>query len=76
MVEQMAQKLRPLKISQMMRDKELREAKEQIRKGIMTQNMLHESNKPIVPTLPEPVPGQIMQPTSASRTVTPHGTVH
>ena len=74
-VEEMAAKLRTLELSQMTRDEELNKIKEQIRVGKTTQTMLRgDTNKPLVPSPPESVPGQLTQPTSNLRAVTPQDT--
>lgn len=67
----MAAKLRTLEFSQMTRDEELNKIKEQICVGKTTQTMLRgDTNKPLVPSPPESVPGQITQPTSNLHAVT------
>ena len=70
----MAEKLRALELSQKTRDKELKQVKEETRVGKTTQTMLHDSDKPLVPSPPEPVPRQITQNTSDLRAVTPRDT--
>jgi len=73
-VEEMAEKLRALELSQKTRDEELKQVKEQIRVGKTIQTMLRDSDKPLVPSPPEPVPRQITQNTSDLHAVTPRDT--
>ena len=73
-VEEMAEKLRALELSQKTRDEELKKVKEQIRVGKTTQTMLRDSDKPLAPSPPEPVPRQITQNTSNLRAETPRDT--
>ena len=70
----MAEKLRALELSQKTRDEELKQVKEQIRLGKSTRTMLRDSDKPLVPSAPEPVPRQITQNTSDLHAVTPRDT--
>lgn len=69
-VEEMAEKLRTLKLSQMTRDEELTKIEEHICLRKMTQTMLPATNKPLVPSPPEPIPRQIRQPSCDLRAVT------
>ena len=55
-VEEMAEKLRTLELSQQTRDEELKQIKEQIRVGKTTQTMLRDSHNPFVPSAPEAIP--------------------
>ena len=70
-VEEMAEKLRALELSQKTRDEELKQVKVQIHVGKTTQAMLRDSDKLLVPSPTEPVPCQITQNTSTLHTVTP-----
>ena len=70
-VEEMAEKPRTLELSQMKRDEELKEIKQQNRVGKTTQIMPFDSHKPLVPSLPKPIPRQITQPNSDLPTVPP-----
>ena len=70
-VEEMAEKLRTLELSQKTRDEELKRVKEQIRVGKTTHPVLRDSDKPLVPSPPESVPRQLTQTSTDLRAVTP-----
>ena len=60
-VDEMAEKLRTLELSQKMRDEELKQVKAQIPVGKTTHLVLCDSDKPLVPSLPESLPRQLRQ---------------
>lgn len=73
-VEEMAEKLRALEVSQKNRDEELKRVKEQIRVSNTQQTVLCDSDKLLVPSPPRPVPRQITQKTGDLRAITPRAT--